>query len=202
MNQFQIEYGKIQQFDNPLPVELYRELLITARNIGWQFGWNTPSNPNMRYWHHEVGHGRKENTQDVSEKVRQHPAKAFTLYLDWLLTHLVPPETKVLRYYLNAHTFGTEGWPHTDTERTDELTTVLYLAPEWKPEWCGETVVFNSQGDIAAAVLPRANRLLSFPANCLHTPRPLCKSFDGLRIVLVVKLAPGHEGRGFVRSDI
>ena len=189
MQQLYIDYGKVQVFDNLLPAELYMDLLKASHRVGWQFGWNTPSNPNTRYWHHEVGHGRKDNTLDVTEQVGKHPLKVFSQFLEWLRANLVTPETRLLRFYLNAHTYGTDGWPHTDTDREGELTAVLYLNPEWKPEWCGETVVFDRRGDIAAAVLPRPNRLLSFPSHQLHAPRPLSKVFEGLRVVLVVKLA-------------
>jgi len=197
---FKIEYGKVQIFDDALSIDLYRELLSATQSIGWRFGWNTPSNPNTRYWHHEVGRGVKENTQDISENVRQHPLRAFGLYQDWLLSHLVPADTKILRYYLNAHTYGTDGWPHTDTDRNDELTAILYLNMDWKPEWCGETVVFNANGDIAASVLPHANRIMTFPSNALHAPRPLSKSFEDLRKVLVVKMGAPRDGSAFFRG--
>ena len=193
-----LAYGPVQVHDDLLPPGLYAALLRASCRIGWQFGWNTPSNPGHRYWHHEVGSGRKENTEDVSQQVRQHPVEAFAVYMDWLRTHLVPPGVRVLRYYLNAHTYGTDGWPHTDTDRGEELTAVLYLTPDWKPEWCGETVVFTPGGDIEAAVLPRPNRLLTFPSDRLHAPRPLSKAFEGLRVVLVLKLgSPTGEGSYF-----
>ena len=199
-NQSTIQYGPVQVFDDLLPAPLYQALMQAAGRVGWRFGWNTPSNPHSRYWHHEVGHGAKANTADVSERVRQHPLPAFAQYADWLRSHLVSPQTRLLRFYLNAHTYGTDGWPHTDTDRGEELTTVLYLTSPWKPEWCGETVVFNPQGDIEAAVLPRPNRLLSFPSDRLHSPRPLSKAYEGLRVVLVVKLGPPNGlGTSFAR---
>jgi SM-20-related protein len=200
MTGLQIRYGSVQIFDDALPQDLYKELLLAKRRVGWQWGWNTPSNSDSRYWHHEVGRGRKANTEDVSHFVRQHPIAAYARYMDWLRTHLVPADTKVLRFYLNGHTYGTDGWPHTDTDRGEELTGVLYLNAEWKPEWCGETVVFDGNGDIEAAVLPRANRLLVFPSDRVHAPRPLSKAFDGLRVVLVVKMAsPSGRGADFTR---
>jgi SM-20-related protein len=203
MNQIFIEYGPVQVFDDRLPEPLFHALLQAAGRIGWRFGWNTPSNPHSRYWHHEVGFGDKNNTTDVSAMVRQQPLAAFVDYMDWLRNHLVAPDTRVLRFYLNAHTYGTDGWPHTDTDRGEEITTVLYLAPPWQPAWCGETVVFDANGDIEAAVLPRPNRLLSFPSNRLHSPRPLSKAFEGLRVVLVVKLgAPDGRGASFSRSPV
>lgn len=183
-----IRYGLVQVFDDKVPAPLYGALIEAVGRIGWRFGWNTPSNPNSRYWHHEVAYGNKNNTLDLSARVREHPLDVFAQYMDWMREHLVPQDTRVLRCYLNAHTYGTDGWPHTDTDRGEEVTTVLYLVPPWQPAFCGETVVFNAQGDIDAAVLPRPNRLLSFPSDRLHSPRPLSKVFEGLRVVLVVKL--------------
>lgn len=200
MNALTIEYGSVQVFDNCLPEPLYQSLLLAAGRVGWRFDWNTPSNPNSRYWHHEVGHGSKNNTADVKDRVLQHPLPEFAQYIDWLRSHMVSPETRILRLYLNAHTFGTDGWPHTDTDRGEEVTTVLYLTPSWQPEWCGETVVFDQQGDIQAAVLPRRNRLLSFPSDRVHSPRPLSKAFGGLRVVLVVKMGSADgQGSSFKR---
>lgn len=191
-----IKYGTVQVFDDIVPQDLYRELLMASRRIPWRFGWNTPSNPNMRYWHHEVGGGGKDNIEDVSQAVERHPAKVFGRYQEWLRTQVVPRDTKVLRFYLNGHTFGTDGWQHTDTDRREELTMVLYLTQKWQLEWCGETVVFNQErNDIERAVLPRSNRLLVFPSDRLHCPRPLSKVFEGLRVVLVVKMgSPTNKG--------
>lgn len=201
MNALSMEYGPVQVFDDRLPAPLYQALLAAVGRLGWGFGWNTPFNPNSRYWHHEVGYGAKANTACVQHRVRQHPVVEFAQYLDWLLAELVAPDAKILRFYLNAHTYGTDGWPHTDTDRGQELTTVLYLTPQWKPEWCGETVIFNPQGDIEAAVLPRPNRLLSFPSDRLHSPRPLAKVFEGLRVVLVVKIGSADgSGASFARA--
>ena len=190
-----IRYGAVQVFDNVLPAGLYRDLINATRRVGWQFGWNTCENPNHRYWHHEIGLGGKNNVNDITANVRRHPIGAFAGYVDWIRSELLPPETSLLRLYMNAHTYGTDGFPHVDTDRPGELTAVLYLAPEWKPEWGGETVIFDEQGDISAAVLPRSNRLLTFPSHRLHSPRPLSKIFDSLRVVLVAKLAP-PEGCG------
>jgi SM-20-related protein len=176
-------------FDDLVPSSLYQALIDASLTLDWQFGWMTPSNPNMRYWHHEVGYGMKHNTDDVSDRVDKHPIRAFSLYKTWLQTHLLPAGSSILRFYLNGHTFGSEGWPHIDSDRPGEVTIVLYLNSEWKPHWGGETVLFDANGDISSATLPRPNRLLCFPANQLHAPRPVSKTFDDLRVVLVVKVA-------------
>jgi hypothetical protein len=188
---------EVQVLDDCLPETLYQELHLAASRVGWRFGWNTPSNPTQMYWHHEVAGGSKNNTEDRSAEVGRHPLQAFAAYQDWLRTHLMPEGSRTLRFYLNAHTFGTDGWPHTDCDRPGEVTTVLYITPAWQPGWGGETVVFDSKGDISHAVLPRPNRILCFPSDRLHAPRPLSRAFGGLRVVVVVKmglpLAVSHQ---------
>lgn len=187
-------HGEVQVLDDVVPAELYRDLLDASARIGWRFGWNTPSNPTQLYWHHEVAGGRKSNVEDRAAEVLRHPVKAFAAYQDWLRTQFVTSEARILRFYLNAHTYGTDGWPHTDCDRPGEVTTVLYLTPTWQPGWGGETVVFNQAGDISHAVLPRTNRLLAFPSDWLHAPRPLSRAFAGLRVVLVVKMGVPEPG--------
>lgn len=177
-------------FDQALPQELFLALLNLSQRVGWQYGWTTRESTQHRYWHHEIARGSKDNTVDVTENVKNYPSPLFSVYLDWLRKNLVSPEDKLLRFYLNAHTFGTDGFPHTDTTRSGEASIILYLTPEWKPEWCGETVVFDASGNIVAAAMPKLNRLFSFPSNALHSPRPLAKEFTGLRVVCVAKFAP------------
>jgi SM-20-related protein len=179
--------GEIHVHDGLVPKEIYGKLLQVSMKVGWRYGWNTPSNPEARYWHHEIGFGNKQNTESVAERVEAHQAPVFAEYQQWLLNHL-PPGAKILRFYMNAHTYGTDGWPHTDTDRPGELSSILYLTGQWKPAWAGETVIFDDNGGIVKAVMPVTNRLLIFPADRLHAPRPLARACNGIRIVLVVKI--------------
>jgi Rps23 Pro-64 3,4-dihydroxylase Tpa1-like proline 4-hydroxylase len=181
-----IEYGTVQVFDDVVPGELYSELLETVSRLGWQYGWRS-FNAMARYWHHEVAGGQKANTQDVTDVVGRHRYPVFTRYVEWLRSEVVPAEAPLLRLYLNAHTYGTDGSPHTDTERGRETTFILFLNQGWKPEYAGETVIFDAAGEIEHAVMPRENRLLVFPSERLHAPRPLSRLFGGLRVVLVGK---------------
>lgn len=199
MSDISIDYGKTQVFDDAVPEVLYKELEKAATRVGWHFGWFA-SVPHARYWHHEISGGKKANIEDVSEAVRKHRLPVFGQYVDWLKSAVVPEDTRLLRMYFNGHTFGTDGSPHTDTDREGELTTILYLNPGWKPEFGGETVIFDDSGNIADAVMPKANRLLAFPSNKLHAPRPLSKLFPLLRVVLVAKLGiADRPGAGFTR---
>jgi SM-20-related protein len=201
MTAISIDYGTVQVFDDAVPADLYGGLLETIPNLGWQFGWRSRL-ALARYWHHELSGGQKDNIVDVSDVVRTHPSPLFARYVDWLRSEVVPAETRLLRLYLNAHTFGTDGSVHTDTERKDELTTVLFLNRNWKADFGGETVVFDERGEIDTAVLPKENRLLTFPSDREHGPRPLSKMFLGLRVVLVAKLgAADGSNTGWIRRD-
>ncbi len=186
MAPFKIKPDAVDIFDDVVPPELYQRLFQVSRRVGWNYGWNTPSNPSARYWHHEIGFGNKQNQECIAQNVRKHPAKVFARYLDWLLDTM-PEGTSTLRFYLNAYTFGTDGWPHTDTDRTSEQTVILYLTEPWNPAWSGDTALFDDKGDVTHSVLPRPNRMFSFPSNLLHAPRPLARAYMGLRVVLVAK---------------
>ncbi len=178
----------VRVYDGRVPRDIYVKLLRVSQQVGWRYGWNTPSNPEARYWHHEIGYGNKQNTESVGEKVKEHPAPVFSDYQDWLLGQF-PDGAKILRFYMNAYTFGTDGWPHTDTDRPGEWTALLYLTQGWEPPWGGETAMFDENGDVEQAVLPARNRLVVFPSDQLHAPRPLARAFNGLRVVLVVRVA-------------
>lgn len=198
MGQVAIKHGTIQVFDDAAPADVYAEIADAVGLLTYQWGWRSTI-AQARYWHHELLRSRKNETRTPRDIVRAHPVPGFARYIDWLGREVVPSDTPLLRFYLNAHTFGADGSPHTDSERDDEVTLVHYITSSWKAEYGGETVVFDAAGEIEKAVLPKSNRLLSFPANRVHAPRPLSRIFPGLRVVLVTKLrAP--EGNGFVRA--
>ena len=75
----------VRVYDGRVPRDIYVKLLRVSQQVGWRYGWNTPSNPEARYWHHEIGYGNKQNTESVGEKVKEHPAPVFSDYQDWLL---------------------------------------------------------------------------------------------------------------------
>jgi hypothetical protein len=175
-----------QCLDGAIPENLLSPLLALAPRLRWNFGWTVEENKAARYWHHEIGFGGKANTECVRAKVERHPARELHHYVDWLQETVIGRST-LLRYYLNAHTFGVDGSPHTDSDRPGEVTAVTYLHKQWNPVWAGSTVVYSENGDIELAAHPKNNRILVFPSDRLHGPEPLSRFFNGLRIVLVAK---------------
>lgn len=197
MAAIKIDETAVQVFDDAVPAELYAELVDTMPRLTWVWGWRAKI-AHARYWHHELSGGSKSNVEDTADFVRQNPVPAFSKYVDWLRSEVVPEDTRLLRLYFNAHTFGTDGSAHTDSDREGEVTLVLFMNQVWRPEYGGETVVYDAAGDIEVSVQSKPNRLVSFASNRVHGPRPLSKLFYGLRVVLVAKLGAA-EGKGFVR---
>lgn len=93
----------------------------------------------------------------------------------------------LVRCYANAHTYGVEGAPHYDSREDGNFTTILYIVPEWKAEWAGETVFFNDEGEIVCSVLPKPNRAITLDGTQLHAARSLARICPNVRITLMFK---------------
>jgi len=101
----------------------------------------------------------------------------------------------LIRAYVNAYTFGTDAYFHTDDSKMSDgktvvtKTAIVYLNDVWKPDWGGETTILGNDGEIEYSVFPKKNRVLLFNANLFHSARPLSRSCPILRAVLVFKIA-------------
>lgn len=58
---------------------------------------------------------------------------------------------------------------HTDQNKGC-MTLLLYVNTFWHPEWGGETLFCNSQGEPEIAVACKPNRAVIFPSHILHKP--------------------------------
>jgi len=178
----------IQRYENIFPTELFERLSKELQSIPYQYGWK--SNPAALvggHWNYDVVNSLKENGVDVSRRLGN---KTISDTWDYLRkVHF--PDHALLRCYINAHTFGTEGYPHTDSVRACERTLVVYMNADWRIEWAGETIIFSDKADeILHAELPKANRAISFPSNVWHVARGVTRICPELRSTLVFKMSP------------
>jgi len=95
---------------------------------------------------------------------------------------------KVVRQYANGHTYGLGGEPHTDDNRPGTFTLLYYPMLEWQPNWDGETVYYDSRGEVAYSVRPKPNRAILFDSRILHVGRAPSKLYGGLRVTVAYKL--------------
>lgn len=176
--------------DDVIPQELALELNKKWKYNRFRFYWKSHTNKDFYHWHQDIVSGQLGTKADhISELDPNSPEFKVWELIQGKLTG----RAKLLRYYVNGYTFGTEGHPHRDCAADDflEYTVITYLNEEWKPEWGGETVVFNEMCDnVDFACLPKLGRVMLFPSYRLHAGRSVSRLFPGLRMVLVCKILP------------
>ncbi len=93
---------------------------------------------------------------------------------------------------LSANTFGTEGRVHQDiadeSERPNHITVLVYCNKEWNLAWAGETVFFDANNEITAAVMPKPGRVIVADGDPPHVGRSVSRVCPTDRRVLVFKL--------------
>ncbi|MFM7507256.1 MAG: 2OG-Fe(II) oxygenase [Rubrivivax sp.] len=93
------------------------------------------------------------------------------------------------RSYVNVAHFGDMLFTHTDClPGAGEITALWYVCEHWDIEWGGETVFFDGEGEIRAAVMPRPGRLAIFDGHLRHAGRPPQRVHYGSRFTLALKL--------------
>jgi len=177
----------IAQIPNIFPEELAEQLLIYVNNVPWHYGWASNKAMGYSHWNFDFAKADQDNGLDVADRLPPILSLAWK-YLQ--KEHL--GEQDLLRCYTNAHTFGVEGYPHTDSRRDSDETIVVYLNPEWRREWGGETMVYDSfnPSKIVHAELPQFNRALRFFGDQTHTARSVSRICPTLRMTLMFKFAP------------
>lgn len=185
----------VQQIQNCLPSDILSSVTTYLKNANWKYGWRSNLSANIYpHWNFDISNTGPENGLDISHKVTG-PASAVWRHLQ--STYF--PDTVLLRCYANSHTYGVEGYPHTDSKRDQDSTVVIYLNENWKREWAGETVIFN--GDtIEHAELPKYNNALVFKGNKPHVARGVTRICPEQRITLMFKFAP--IGADVVRDSL
>ena len=93
------------------------------------------------------------------------------------------------RAYCNYSSYGDVLLTHTDAQPgADEFTALWFLSTEWNPEWGGETLFFDAQGDAQAVVSPRPGRLVIFDGSIPHCGRPPTRICYAPRFTFAYKL--------------
>lgn len=173
-----------QVIDDFLPADDYRKLLTFVQDQPMRYGSksNGKTDP-YGHWSWKPIHDNQKNLADL----------AFTLppiLRDaWDKTiKLIGPigNTALIRSYANGYTYGTDGYFHTDSDRHDERTIILYMCDKWEDDWGGETVC----GKPMQAVLPAPNRALIINSDQPHAARAVSRKCNVIRTTLMFKTRP------------
>jgi SM-20-related protein len=149
----------------------------------WNYGWKSNVNVDYGHWNTDITNTVHTNPIDVSDKL------PFELTHMWekIKQVIFGGEAILTRCYANRHTFGTEGYIHTDTDRDEDQTVVVYMNETWDPMWGGETV-FYKDNEILNAVLPVYGRIVVFPGKVPHKAAPLSRICREVRTTLMFKV--------------
>lgn len=173
----------IRTFDEELNPQLVVDVLKDMKARGFQFGWHSNKGVDFSHWNINYA-GSKRARVDVF------PRLPPCVQLVWAELKEMTTQLRghrVIRSYINAMTFGTEGYIHTDSKVDSDLSIVVYLNPEWHAGWAGETVFLDGEGDLVKSVLPRFGRVVIFPGAMEHAARGVSRICPEARYVLVFK---------------
>jgi SM-20-related protein len=174
--------------DNFLPPGLYENLRRFIATEPLMYGSRSNSETDTHgHWNKNFTSAGKNNLSDIAY-VLEESSQFGSLSLAWKIlrdAHL--PGGILIRCYLNGYTYGTDGYFHTDSERATDRTSIVYVTDDWQPDWAGETVFLDAQGEIVKSVLPKKNRAVIFPSNIRHAARGVSRKCSVLRKALIFK---------------
>lgn len=165
-----------------IPDHLIDAVQLQIDQKGWHYGWHSNRNIGTAHWNIDFGKAASSNGIDISKRI---DGAILELWQHLQKTHT--GKKALLRCYTNSHTYGVEGYPHTDSRKPNEETLVIYLNKEWRKEWGGETLIYDKNDRIVHAELPKFNTALRFNSNQYHCARGVTRVCPTLRVTLMFK---------------
>jgi SM-20-related protein len=143
------------------------------------------------HWNYPIVSVERKAPRDVRPDLVALDPTLDPIKLAWRRSRqLLPSGSTTVDCYVNGYTYGTDGYPHYEVPHAraaEQRSILIYCCPRWEPAWGGETLFFDADGDIAAAVLPRPGRALVFRGDVLHVARAPSRFCPIERRVLVFK---------------
>ena len=170
---------------DPIATEVSKELFADNR---WAGGWASEgksNNPADWHWHRSIWNDRSNMPEiDVEQQQKDWPMM-FELWkhVFTAMKNRTGYDFRPIRCYANLHTYGVDGYTHTD----DGDMTAIYYPCAWNPTWEGGTALYNADHDCIKYCSYKRDRLFIFPANTLHRAMPVTKDCSARRVVVVFK---------------
>jgi SM-20-related protein len=164
----------LEVLDALVPPELHAAAWTACGASRWKFGHGSHESDSLPFWKLELD--GDPAIAEIWERVRERCAE------------IAGAPLRVIRVYANGHTYGLGGKAHSDDARPGTFTLLYYPMPAWKEGWDGETVYYDSDGEIALAVRPRPNRGVFFDSRIAHEGRPPSRACNALRVTIAFKL--------------
>lgn len=155
----------------------------------WQHSWNTghdKHNESMWMWHRPLENDQNHmGTEGV--KVDQMVPHLRMLWdrIDEKILNITGIKHRPERMYSNLHTYGYDGYTHTDD---GNLTALYYPCRSWDVLWEGGTLFYNDdETDCIKYCSLRPNRLVLFDPRIPHRPAAITKDCRSNRVSIAVK---------------
>jgi hypothetical protein len=173
--------------DDVIPMDTLRKCLNYLNKGNWSYGWPSDTDIPFGHWNLNLTNTTKNNPTDVTSRL---PNEHFMQVWQLINKDFFGGQAKLTRCYANRHTYGVEGYIHTDTERTQDQTCVVYLNEDWDPNWGGETNFYNREHtEIIKSVLPKYGRTAIFPGNIPHCAKGVTRICPEVRTTLMFKVS-------------
>lgn len=175
--------------DEFVPIELRKKLIKFLYSPIWSFGWQSVQGVGQfSFWHAKIAGKGRDSRESCEGEFLNSEVTAPVAQLWELLRNGPLKRHEPLRIYANAHTYGVEGYPHTDSHEDNYFTTIYYGHIRWSLAWGGELLFYHhNQPEIIKAIVPRPGRLVFFPGRALHCAKSPSRDCNALRISLVIK---------------
>lgn len=90
---------------------------------------------------------------------------------------------------------------HIDGEFEGAITVMIYPNLEWKPQWGGETVLYED-GECIDTVVPKPGRVVMFPGNMLHGAKAPNQNADAVaRFSVAFQFCPGQDEEMYFHAE-
>lgn len=180
----------ICMYDDLVPRDLRRRLSALIQEPIWKYGWKSSSRRDRYcFWHAHFAGGDGDSRRNCEAELAARPV-CKPVYDLWEVLKAGPLAGHVpLRVYANSHTFGVEGYVHTDNRDTENyFSTIYYAHPVWHQNWAGDTVFYTrDQSDIVTSVYPKPGRTITFHGALPHCARAPSRDCTELRVSIVIK---------------
>lgn len=94
--------------------------------------------------------------------------------------HFIEPDLDIRglhpeRLIVNAYNHGDSSWVHTDSDKPNHWTVIVYLNDVWDINWGGETIFIQNGGEFTHCVSPTPGRVVLFDGRIPHGPRAVTR---------------------------
>jgi Rps23 Pro-64 3,4-dihydroxylase Tpa1-like proline 4-hydroxylase len=110
----------------------------------------------------------------------------FSVHMIKKIEEVTGDKFDVERIYFNGHNACSHGSLHTDSQREDGRTFLIYCNKIWHPEYDGGTTFVHKEEFITFFPYPRS--AIYFQNNIKHFANSIGKEFLGVRVTLAFKL--------------